>query len=50
MLKILICIVLIVVFTVAFNQNSEIGDYAYAIAIGIDNGENNNSICKSSKS
>ena len=42
MLKILICIVLIVVFTVAFNQNSEIGDYAYAIAIGIDNGENNN--------
>ncbi len=42
MLKILICIVLIVVFTVAFNQNSEIEDYAYAIAIGIDNGENNN--------
>lgn len=41
-LKIIICIVLIIVFTIGFNQGQEIDDFAYAIAIGIDTSENNN--------
>ena len=34
--KIIICIVVILVFTTGFNQGQEVDDFAYAIAIGFD--------------
>lgn len=42
LLKILIAIILIIVFTIGFNQGQEIDDLAYAIAIGIDSSKENN--------
>ena len=41
-LKIIISIILIIVFTIGFNQGQEIDDLAYAIAIGIDVSKSNN--------
>lgn len=41
-LKIIICIVLILVFTIGFNQGQEVDDFAYAIAIGFDTSTSNN--------
>lgn len=41
-LKVVICIVLIIVFTAGFNQGQEIDDFAYVVAIGFDTSENNN--------
>ena len=42
LLKIIIAIILIIVFTIGFNQGQEIDDLAYAIAIGIDSSTENN--------
>ena len=41
-LKIIICIVIIIVFTSGFNQGQEVDDFAYAIAIGFDTSSSNN--------
>lgn len=41
-LRIIICIVIIIVFTSGFNQGQEVDDFAYAIAIGIDTSSSNN--------
>lgn len=41
-LKIIISIILIIIFTIGFNQGQEVDDLAYAIAIGIDTSKNNN--------
>lgn len=41
-LSIIICIILIVFFTIGFSQEQEIDDLAYCIAIGIDTSEKNN--------
>lgn len=40
--KIIVCIVLIIIFTGGFNQGQEVDDFAYAIAIGIDKSSSNN--------
>lgn len=40
--KIIICIVIIIVFTSGFNQGQEVDDFAYAIAIGFDTSTSNN--------
>ena len=42
LLKIIIAVILIIVFTIGFNQGQEIDDLAYAIAIGIDSSTENN--------
>ena len=41
-LKIIICVTLIIVFTIGFNQGQEVDDLAYVIAIGIDTSKKNN--------
>lgn len=41
-LKLIICIVLIIVFSNGFNQGQEVDDFAYVIALGIDTGKENN--------
>lgn len=41
-LKIIICIVVILIFTNGFNQGQEVDDFAYAIAIGFDTSATNN--------
>lgn len=40
--KIIICIVIILIFTAGFNQGQEVDDFAYAIAIGFDASSSNN--------
>ena len=40
--KIIVCVILIIFFTIGFNQGQEIDDLAYCIAIGIDTSEQNN--------
>ena len=42
LLKIIIAVILIIVFTIGFNQGQEIDDLAYVIAIGIDTSKENN--------
>ena len=41
-LKVIICIVVILIFTNGFNQGQEVDDFAYAIAIGFDTSATNN--------
>lgn len=41
-LKVIICIVVILIFTAGFNQGQEVDDFAYAIAIGFDTSLSNN--------
>ena len=41
-LKIAIILVIIIVFTIGFNHEQDIDDFAYAVAIGIDSGDSNN--------
>ena len=40
--KRVLSIILIIVFTIGFNQGQEVDDLAYAIAIGIDTSKSNN--------
>ena len=40
--KIIVCIILIIVFTIEFNQGQEVDDLSYVIAIGIDTSKTNN--------
>ncbi|HBC84930.1 MAG TPA: hypothetical protein DCZ30_05935 [Clostridiales bacterium] len=41
-LKIFIIIVIFIVFIIGFNHDQDIDDFAYAVAIGIDSGSDNN--------
>ena len=41
-LKIIICVILIITFTIKFHQGQEIENYAYVLAIGFDTSKTNN--------